>query len=535
MAISAVAWTAHVASEGDEIAPNVSFAGVDLSGLDPAEAGAVVEQRRQEFLATPVIIELGGRRVVTDAEDIGFEYDVEQTLDAVVSARHGDGPISEFAAWVSTPFQEITIDDRYHLDQSRAARRLAVEDFVLEAPVEPTMAHDADSGLHLVPGVPGLGVHIDQVVTSLADADVADGTVELVAGTESISPTVTDAAMEALARDLNEYTDHGLVVVLEGMGREVSPAQVRRHLRSEADDGVLTASVDLDGLQAEIEATFPEPVGQFMPPLLEIVDGEVVLIEEGMAAPVCCSTESVTAMAEALLGGGSVFYRVETRPDDDPTTLAWADGSMIVEPVSEFTTRHPCCESRVTNIQTMADAVRGVYLVPGQTLSLNEFIGPRTRDKGYVAAGAIRGGHMTDEVGGGVSQFTTTMFNAAFFAGFDLDEYQSHSVYFSRYPFGREATLSMPGPDLVITNGTDYPVLIWPTYDATSITVSLFSTINVEVVELDQRVSFRNRCRQSAIDRQRTFSDGRVVIDTIVAFYRPGDGLDCNGNTIPEP
>lgn len=142
---------------------------------------------------------------------------------------------------------------------------------------------------------------------------------------------------------------------------------------------------------------------------------------------------------------------------------------------------------------------------------------------------------MTDEVGGGVSQFSTTMFNAAFFAGLDLDEYQSHSVYFSRYPYGREATLSMPGPDLVLTNSTDYPVLIWPTYDDTSITVSLYSTEHINVTEIDQRIYRRGQCRHSEIDRQRTYPNGHVTVDTIEADYRPADGIDCNGNPIPEP
>lgn len=230
-----------------------------------------------------------------------------------------------------------------------------------------------------------------------------------------------------------------------------------------------------------------------------------------------------------------MIYMLETRPDDDPTLMAWADGSQVNEVVAEFTTRHACCENRVTNIQTMADRVRGYYMLPGETLSFNDYVGRRTREKGYLPAGAIRGGYMTDEVGGGVSQFTTTMFNAAFFAGLDLDEYQSHSVYFSRYPYGREATLSMPGPDLVLTNSTDYPVLIWPTYDDTSITVSLYSTKHIDVTEVDHRISRRGQCRHSQIDRQRTYPNGLVKVDTIIANYRPADGIDCNGNPIPEP
>jgi hypothetical protein len=100
---------------------------------------------------------------------------------------------------------------------------------------------------------------------------------------------------------------------------------------------------------------------------------------------------------------------------------------------------------------------------------------------------------------------------------------------------GREATLSIPEPDLVITNSTGNPVLIWPTYDDTSITVTLYSTKTVEVEELEQRVTRRRLCTHSEIDRQRTYSDGRVLVDTIVADYRPADGVDCNGRRIPQP
>jgi vancomycin resistance protein YoaR len=134
-----------------------------------------------------------------------------------------------------------------------------------------------------------------------------------------------------------------------------------------------------------------------------------------------------------------------------------------------------------------------------------------------------------------VSQFATTIFNAAIFAGLDINEYRSHSLYFSRYPYGREATISNPAPDLVMTNTTAYPILIWTSYTDTSITVSMYSTKNVLVEEIDQRSSSRGACTHVETDRQRTFSDGRVVIDTFIADYRPADGIDCSGNPIPQP
>jgi len=87
----------------------------------------------------------------------------------------------------------------------------------------------------------------------------------------------------------------------------------------------------------------------------------------------------------------------------------------------------------------------------------------------------------------------------------------------------------------VIANTTDYPVLIWTSYDSRNITVTMYSTQNVEVVELGQRVSSRGKCTYVETDRQRTYEDGQVIVDTFQATYRPADGIDCNGNRIVPP
>jgi vancomycin resistance protein YoaR len=426
----------------------------------------------------------------------------------------------------------VTVGDVYVLDEETALSRLARNDFVLEYPVEPTL-EVVEGAMAPVPGVDGVGIDSEQLVADLASAEVDAGPVEITATLAPIPPSISDSMAQDMATEINEMTEDGLAAAVGLRTDRLSPAQIRRFLSSHVENGEMTISIDVEGLQKELERLFPQERGDLEKPVLEVVDGEVRVVKEGTPPPVCCSTESVQELASQLLDGGAPIYHLGTRPSVDETMIAWANGSQVKEVVAEFTTHHACCENRVTNIQTMADAVRGYYMLPGETLSFNEYIGPRTREKGYLPAGAIRGGHMTDEVGGGVSQFVTTMFNAAFFGGLDLDEYQSHSVYFSRYPFGREATLSNPWPDLVLTNGTDHPVLIWPTYDDTSITVTLYSTQHIDVVELDQRVTYRRQCRHSEIDRQRTYADGRVVVDTIEANYRPGDGIDCNGKPIP--
>ena len=84
----------------------------------------------------------------------------------------------------------------------------------------------------------------------------------------------------------------------------------------------------------------------------------------------------------------------------------------------------------------------------------------RTIAKGFVEAPVIDAEYkFSKDVGGGVSQFSTTLFNAAFFAGLDIPTYGMHGIYISRYPYGREATLDFPSLDLKVRNSTPYGVL----------------------------------------------------------------------------
>jgi vancomycin resistance protein YoaR len=203
-------------------------------------------------------------------------------------------------------------------------------------------------------------------------------------------------------------------------------------------------------------------------------------------------------------------------------------GWGVTQPVASFTTYHAAGESRVTNIHRIADLLRGTLIEPHGTFSVNRTIGPRTRAKGFVEAGVIEQGSFTTSVGGGISQFATTLFNAAFFGGLDFVEYQSHSIYISRYPYGREATLSYPAPDLELSNPTDHGVLIWPTYTGSSITVTLWSTPTVTVEQTGQSEEAAGNCTRVNTERTRTsLASGQRRVDTVHATYRPGEGVDC--------
>ncbi|HLU30700.1 MAG TPA: VanW family protein, partial [Acidimicrobiia bacterium] len=145
-----------------------------------------------------------------------------------------------------------------------------------------------------------------------------------------------------------------------------------------------------------------------------------------------------------------------------------------VQRVSRFTTYHDCCEPRVHNIQLIARTLDGYVVYPGEEFSINDVVGPRTRSKGYVAAPVLCSGGYCEGIGGGISQFATTMFNAIFWGGYEDVYHRPHTVWISRYPVGIEATLGYPSLDVAFRNDTVTPVTIRTRYTSTSITVELW-------------------------------------------------------------
>jgi vancomycin resistance protein YoaR len=482
-------------------------------------------------------VDLGEDTVAFLPADIGFDYDEEATVDAAMDTRRTGGGLSQFWSWVTTPFAAAESPVAWSFDRQTARDRLAASLGLTPVPaVEPRFRTNQRGQFVTTPGVAGTTVDLDRLLDILDDVDLTDAPSQLQGALVEMPPTVSDEDAAQAVAMWSEMTNAGVRVSVNGRTVRLSPQHLRHRMILTAVDGRVDVEFDIAALQEGIEAQFPGPVAPPIKPVFEVANGEFSVVEKGRTPQVCCTGAAARSVAAAVLGGttdpfGTVY--LDARALDNPLQKAIANGSLIVEQVSSFTTEHVCCESRVTNIHRFADIVNGAYILPGETFSLNDFVGPRTLENGFVAAGAIRQGHLTEEIGGGVSQFATTFFNAAYFAGLDYEEYQSHSLYFSRYPYGREATISTPYPDLAVINTTAFPILIGTSYTDTSITVSMYSTKSVIVDELEQRSTRVNLCTHVETDRKRTYPDGTFVIDTIFANYRPADGIDCNGDPIP--
>jgi len=201
--------------------------------------------------------------------------------------------------------------------------------------------------------------------------------------------------------------------------------------------------------------------------------------------------DALGAAVEAATTTGSRGTIPTAVAEEAAFTTEMAEAMGPITEVSSFTTRHPCCANRVVNIQLLADEIGGAVVMPGETFSVNERAGKRTLAEGYRRAGAIISGELSCcdspvNIGGGTSQFATTFYNAVFFGCYEDVEHQPHSLYFSRYPFVREATIGWPKPDVIFRNDSDAIVYIDTSYTGNSITVTFYGNTGGRTCEAER-------------------------------------------------
>lgn len=544
-----VAWAADAAAGGD-VVRNVEVAGRDVGGDTRAELDDELADYGTALAAMPVELVTPNGTYTSTAADLGLTLDVAATTSDVLDAGRGFVLARPFS-WMGSFASPHEIDPTFVVDQAIAATTIVgLEGESRLLPTEPTFQIGDDGTVQLVAGIDGSGLDPAEVAAALPAAALAegpgtdgDGTITIEVAPEPIPPAMSDEAVQAVVDDANTRTAAPLQVVLEGETVEVDPAVVRSWLRpvAGAEGTPPSLGVDQDASLASLRELLSDVGAGSVDASFDLVDGQVV-INPSSDGTGCCADDTAQRILSTLQAGSStVELALGTAPPALTTEQAQAYGitqpvggtnawpvSRVGEVAPGFTTFHAAGEARVTNIHRIADLVRGSVIPPGGHFSVNETVGRRTTENGFVEAGAIRNGEHVSEVGGGVSQFATTLFNAAYFAGLDITTYQSHSEYFSRYPRGREATMGFPNPDLVIQNNTPYGVMIWTAYTGSSLTITLYSTPFATGEQTDIRESRSGNCTVVTTTRTRTYVDGRPPeTDTFGSTYRPGPGQFC--------
>ncbi len=132
-------------------------------------------------------------------------------------------------------------------------------------------------------------------------------------------------------------------------------------------------------------------------------------------------------------------------------------------------------KERSHNIRLASEAIDNEVIFPGETFSFNKIVGKRTEEKGYKRAPVIVKGELSEDIGGGICQTSSTLYNAVDLEGIEIIERYSHSRRVPYVPPGRDATVSWWGPDFSFKNKRHQPILIRSKAENGRMEISIYS------------------------------------------------------------
>ena len=543
LALVTAAWGIDSARTDGEVMRGTQLAGTDIGGLTRDELTAVFDDLDAGLGQAQLTAKIDEVTVDTNPAALGAAVDRERQADAALSARRGGNPVLRPFTWLTSFVTSENLSPIYEVDPEMAASGAQdVLTAALDQPIDPGISVEGGE-LKLEEGKAGVQVDPAAVTDALPAALSGPGPYQITLQAMPAEPRFTNDQVQAVVDDATTATSEPIEVQVLDKKAELVPSTMRSWIRLDSSGDEPAWTIDGEAALADLKPLFPSLGSEDERAHFNIVDNVPVIIPASSTI-ICCTADSVAGIADVMrqppLGTGAADPKKNPDPERrvaelTPENVGADEGVSeleslgIIEEVSTFTTKHPCCQNRVTNIHRIADIVRGVVIRPGEDFSVNGYVGERTIAKGFVADHAIVDGVLKDQVGGGVSQFATTFFNASFFAGLDFNEYQSHSLYISRYPKGREATVSWRKPDLSVKNTTPYGILVWTSYTDTSLTVTFYSTKNVEVTAGDLQSNAQGQCTRYTTPRTRVYPDGTEKQDSVFATYRPAEGVGCDG------
>ncbi|MFF1821058.1 VanW family protein [Kribbella sp. NPDC058245] len=559
LGVIVVGYGAAFAFAGAKIPGDTTVLGIPLGGLSESAAKTKLEAGLKDRLEQPIKFKAGDSATAYSVSpaDAGLSLDVDATV-AQAGAGRSLAPARIWRALTGgSAVEPVVAKDKAKLQA--AVDKLAKQ--VNRPATEGTITFD---GLQPVTHKPAEGLELDTAKATDVipkaypyGGSAADLPVQVTkpqAGSDAISKAVTDFAEPAVAAPIK--------LTVGDKSVSLSPSEFAPALKFTVNGGEVKPT--LSGKQLEPlfqkrfktletlpkDATFQIAAGK--PKVVPAVDGMVV--DRTKVVPAIISVLSKpSGERTASVGLANTKAKVTTEQ---------VQALGIKEVMGQFTTNFPDAAYRNTNIGTAARKINGTLLKPGETFSLNKIVGERTKENGFTEGNIISGGKFVLDLGGGVSQSATTTFNAAFFAGLKDVEHKAHSVYISRYPIGREATVAWPSVDLKFLNDSGHGIYIQTIFTASTsshqgeLTVKIWGT---KVWNITARASGKSNprapglvysqeagCRPQAptagfdITIFRDFSKNGVKVKTeqFTTHYNAADDIRCGpkpGTTTPPP
>ncbi|WP_033289959.1 VanW family protein [Amycolatopsis jejuensis] len=468
-------YTIDLITSAGDVPRGVQVAGVDVGGLSYAEAEAKLHSELQPRLTRPVTVQAGDVTSSLVPAQSGLGLDWPGTL---AQAGHQPwSPVTRLLSFFST--REVGVVTRSdQLDVARAVQQLATQ----------RLNHPLTEGsIGFVPKDPdGVTAYAIEPRQGQELVDVQAAVQTVVA--DWLSPRGVTLKMAVTPPKTNSGAVHSMLdsvvapavsgpVVLHGDGKDVvlKPAAIASSFQFQPrDGGGLDLRIDQQKLRAAVQ-------GELAATETESHDAQITF-DSGVPAVKPSEDgrkinwgNTFQKLTEALAKPYGRELPVAYDAQHPKLTTDGANALGIKEIIGEYTTGGVSGP----NVATLAGRISGVVVKPGETFSLNVY-----RGGGYASAPVDEDGTGPAVTGGGLSQLSSTLYNAAYLAGLGDGGHAAHEHYLDRYPAGRDAIAvdsSGNAVDLKIAAGDPTGFAIQASVSGGSVTVKIWGTKHFRV------------------------------------------------------
>ena len=531
-ALSALVALDHLSSIG-EIRPGVSVGGVALGGESPEEAREILIRRAATVEKVRLTGPEGG--IAVPARELGFRFDAGATVGrAYAVGREGDlfGRLTGRAAAL------FGADVPAEVGYSREDARGEIEDLAGRIGAEARDASVGISGPDVSVTPASRGYALDEAATRRnLDRSLRELSGEAKMAGEIKEPAVTTREAESAATKVREAAAAPIRLTAGDRAWSIPGAEVGPLLDVVRRDGTLDVTVNRERVGDRMAQAYSDLVVE-PTEAGYAVEGSAVTVTPGSEGK-RVEEEKLTDAVENGLLRDVREYEVPVVVDRPELTTAEAEKMKPTQMLGSYRTNYavvPDDGTRVENLGLSSEAVNGTLLAPGEVFSMNRHVSGLDYNESKV----IVGGQETTADGGGLCQVTSTLYNAANFAGLDVLERSPHSAQLPYIRPGMDATIWWGGPgkaddlDMKFRNTTGgYLLLREYVAGDGHVYAEIWGRPNGTEVEMYSEPTYMDANGSEWVTHQKITRGDEVIFDGVLHKDTYEPLKDQHGNTIP--
>lgn len=452
----------------------VETAGLSLSFLSESRAAREISLYYQKLLQKPVSLQVKGEKIDVYAKEISLKVDSQELAKRALKPGRGQGFFLNLLTRFRLYFQKEELKPRVRYNRDELEKILRILNNKVRVPPEDArLVIKSSEDINLIPGKEGKSINFIIAEKLIVAAFIREDNRVVKLNLEDEEPEVTAEEVKKLLPEIKKLLSKPILFNYQNESWVLTPEDLVPMISFQKTPA-FKLTLKLNELKLYLKSLMKEYEVKPINASFKVYGNSVQVIpsQEGKEVDVEAACENILSFATS---DKQRIVELKLKSVEPDITTAEAKAMGIKERISYFTTYFdPSQSARVNNIRLLAKSLDGALIAPGETFSVNQWIGPRTAEKGYKEAPTIVNGKLVPSLGGGVCQVATTLFNAVFFAGLPVIERHNHSFYISKYPKGRDATLSYGSLDLKFKNDKANYILIKCFVGSGSLTIALY-------------------------------------------------------------